>query len=158
MKNKKAGEKYLSFWLYFNWIVIALALVIAIVVIYSVNLNSDTVHSEILSLKVSSCIKSINNPEIVFSKDFDLFKECEIEKEILEKNYYLEISIKNNKDKEKFPVISYGVADFKLRCMLKESGSKLSDLLGCSQKQEYLDYNGGVLVAEIFAASENENE
>ncbi|MBR9705548.1 hypothetical protein GOV14_00795, partial [Candidatus Pacearchaeota archaeon] len=129
MMNKKAGEKYLFFWMFLNWILIGSAVVLVVIMFYLVDLNTREVETRILAVKTLDCL--VDNGylvEDVFLDDFDFFSFCNIEKNVFDTRYYVRFKIfKNNEGVENF---EWGVKNVRILCGLRTK-SELRDDPGC---------------------------
>ncbi|MEK6820660.1 MAG: hypothetical protein AABX71_03030 [Nanoarchaeota archaeon] len=85
MHSKTAGERILSIWMFIIWIIIFLGITSAVLAIYSVRVNVKRVEAGILSDKIIDCISENGYLREDFSYDFDVFSECRINKDVIER-------------------------------------------------------------------------
>lgn len=131
LSGKKAAEKYLSIWWFFTITIIAIGIISAVVVNSLSDINTKSFESDILANKVISCL--ISGGELnshLTARDFDIFKECSLSKEIIDasQKYYLLVEVYNfsscqTKESctEKVLSLSYGVSSFEAQCAATEA-------------------------------------
>lgn len=95
MHSKKAGERILSIWMFIVWGIIFLGITSAVLAIYSVRVDVKGVEAGILSDKIIGCISENGYLRQDFSYGFDIFSECGIDKEVIERagNYNILIEV-----------------------------------------------------------------
>jgi len=83
LKNKKAGEKYLSIWMFVIWVMIGVAIVLGVFTFYSVQGDVRMEEAEILNLKLINClIDSGELDEIFLNPNTDVAEKCKINKDL----------------------------------------------------------------------------
>lgn len=94
LKNKKAGEKLLTIWWFIVLGVIGGGIGIGIMIYFSATVNTNGVESGILGERIINCISENgylkNN---VLSSDFDIFKECSIDRKLFQRGSYLYFNV-----------------------------------------------------------------
>lgn len=145
LNNKKAGERYLSPWMILIWIIVGVAIVISVLIFYSVKLDVREKESEILIVRIADCL--VEDGYLRNLDAFDVFADCNIEKSVIENgNYYLKVSFSDNQED-----ILAGVKNFETLCGLENSEG--DDFPRCSKKRIYALKDGEKLEIEILAAS-----
>ena len=77
IKNKKAGERILSIYLFIIYIVVAIGIVSGVLLVYGSKLDIREIEAEVLNDKVIDCLTEQGNLEQeVFEQDFDLLSFC----------------------------------------------------------------------------------
>ncbi len=131
LRNKKADDRYLVFWLIFNFMIIVVALYIVVGVFYSTQFDVRKREARILSLTIVDCLKEKNN---ILDDDFDIFKECEISKEVIENgNYYFNVSFSDDGERLREDILA-GVGTFEIYCELKKTAEG-DDFPECFEKE-----------------------
>lgn len=162
-KYKKAGEKYLSIWWFFVLIIISVGIVAGVAIFNLSDRSTKELESDILISKVVDCLVDygyIN--EDFLSENFDIFKNCYINKEIIEdRQHYLSVEVYNFEDFSKGEygnIINpsprvFGVADFKNQCKIRKV-IKAESYPECSEKYVYvLGKDDKKLVLHVAAGS-----
>lgn len=102
IRDKKAsGDQLISLWLFLILGMVVGGITIAMMIFYSSPFDTRLIESEFLFNELSSCISDNGNlKEEVLKKDFNVYSECNINKEVFKRgnnddeiNYYLEMSI-----------------------------------------------------------------
>ena len=166
--NKKGGEKYLSVWWFFVLVIIAVGIVVGVSMFNVADISTKEIESDILVSRIADCI--IDNGYIngeFLSGNFDVFDECYLNKEIIDKeegNYYLGLEVYDfdncevnegefecKNPKEKPEPLSFGVAAFKTQCGIQEEQRYYPS---CSEEYIYvLNKQGEKLLLHISAGS-----
>jgi len=118
IKNKKGGDKLLSLWWFFILGVIGGFIVLGVVIYYSADTNVNPIEASILSDKLVGClIQEGNLNSNVFNPDFDLFKECNLDRKMfgIGSFLYFNISIYDSDNKLIRELIN-GSGTFELDC------------------------------------------
>lgn len=115
MLNKK-GEKLMSIWWIACIVFVTLVVVISIVLNYTSEMDSRKIRAELLSDRIFGCIVEERGfiLEEFFTENFDIFYECNLEKELFAENsgIFFEIEVIGEKNKN----ISEGNLGFKVQC------------------------------------------
>jgi len=116
--NKRGDDRYISFWLFLNMILIVGAIVLSVYIFYSAKIDVRKDEADLIGVKLLDCvIDSGKFNEEFLKEDFNIFEKCQINKDvILNRDYYFNISIYKNKELVKENVT--GVRDFELQCQL----------------------------------------
>src|SRR3989344_4727886 len=100
--NDKKAEKYLSPWLFLIFAIIGTGIIIGVIIFYSKAVDVRAEEAYFLTTRISDCI--IDNGYLknsFFDADFDIFKECSLNHNILDKSgyFYFDISIYDESEK-----------------------------------------------------------
>jgi len=166
-KNKKAGEKYLSIWWIFVLIIITVAIVAGVSINRLKDVNTKAIEADILVNRVADCLIQQGYIKQEFlNENFDIFKECLIDKETItnSEKYYLNIAVYNYNsckiEAEKLncqnPEIKYefGVLDFENQC-----GMEGTNYPKCSEKYIYtLNKSESKFILKIKAGSNKQGK
>lgn len=148
LNGKKAGEKVLSIWWFFILALIGVSVVASVVVYYSADVDVKEIEAGILADKVADCIVQngyLDNEFIDAGKDFDIFKNCDIDENVIksDNNFYIGIfaydfascsesgECTKNIDKLDF---SAGASTIPEDCKIKEEVRKAEHFPRCSEK------------------------
>ena len=106
--NKKAGERIISIWMFLVWIIVLAGIVGIIWMFYSAEVNVRGIEAEILSGRIVDCISENGYLVENFDDNFDIFSECNINKDIIEnkENYHISIGVYSLDDKKLYEVIA----------------------------------------------------
>lgn len=171
MANKKAGEKYLSIWWFFVLIVIFAAVAAGVIMNNFINADIKETDANFLAEKIVLCM--VDNSyvnEKVFLNDFDVFKECNLNENIIRKSYFFKIeafSFEKCQAKE-FKIdckdnlltgSNYQIGDsgFLTQCKIKKL-SYAKNYPSCSEKYHYAlrkDSNKKIIL-HVIAGSNNQ--
>lgn len=147
--NKKAAERYMSPWLFLVWALIFVAIVAGVLIFYSAEGDVREIESEILAVRIVDCVvDSSYLNENFLSEDFDIFKECFLNKEILDdsREFYFNVSVTGEKISKE---ITAGEKDFEIQCELE--GRYFAK---CSRRKVYiLNKENEKLNVEVLAGS-----
>jgi len=148
--NKKAQEEWLTPWMFVVWLVIGIAIVIAVSVFYLSFIDSRDYEAKILGDKIISCISDSGkiNPE--FFQEFDVYSRCGLEKEIFSSKglFYFKVSIYDVNDKNYAKSISGGNLDFEVNCGL--TGDSMPK---CQENKVLVSYEGRPYILEVLTGS-----
>ncbi|MBU1136400.1 MAG: hypothetical protein KJ559_02735 [Nanoarchaeota archaeon] len=170
IKGKRGGEKYLSIWWFFVLVIITGGIVSAVVAFNIADINVKEIESNILILRVVDCVIEQGYINSEFLKpDFDLFKQCNLNKEIIDKSEKLALSysifdlknckLQNNVLECNNALVEekFGVSDFETQCKLKKKIIGAKHYPDCSEKFVYvLGENKEKLILHVFAGSNQE--
>lgn len=118
-KNKRADDRYLVFWLIFNFVLIVVALYIVVGVFYSTQFDVRQREARILGLRIEDCLEETDSNFL--NQDFNIFKECGLSEEIIKNgDYYSKISFSKNGEKLREEIV-VGVGKFEIYCELGET-------------------------------------
>lgn len=116
-KDIRGEERFLSPWLFLVWALIGVAIVVGVLIFYSLKIDVRQTEAKILSTRLIDCL--VDNGYLKNLEGFDVFEECKIDKEIIwNGNYYFNISI--YKDGSLSKNITIGVKDFEIHCELRK--------------------------------------
>lgn len=133
-KNKKAGERYLSFWMFLIWIIIIIGIVWGVAMFYSVKIDVRNIESETLAVRIINCLGEDFDYSQTISKSFSIYDKCNFNEQVLNSAiYYFSINIGEN-GKNLYSIIG-GNEDFKVQCEYQELKSKTESTLAiCARK------------------------
>lgn len=155
IRNKRGGEKYLSPWNFVVWVFIAGVVVAGLSLFNSAQINVKQDEAKTLALRLVDClIKDGNlNPEFL-EKEFDIYKECSLNKAIMDKNiFYAKINFKNlETNSEIMEPIILGDKDLAVQCELKSTEEHFAL---CYKEKIYTLKDNGDLIITILTASNN---
>lgn len=148
IKNKKAEERFLSPWLFLVWALIGVAIVIGVLIFYSLKIDVRQTEAKILSTRLIDCL--VDNGYLKNLEGFDVFEECKIDKEIIwNGDYYFNVSV--YEDGILYKNITAGVKDFEIHCELrKESKGEFAD---CYKREVYALKDNKKVIIKILTAS-----
>ena len=146
-KGKKAGEKVLSIWWFFILALIGVTTVAAVVMYYSAEVDVKEIEAGILAGKVADCIVQqgyLNNEFIKAGINFDIFKNCNINENVIKSNnnFYIGISAydfdscKDNICASEIKKLSFsaGADTIPEDCKIKEEVKKAEYFPRCNEK------------------------
>jgi len=159
LKDKKAGEKYMSIWWFF-----VLAFIVGVIIFNSADIDIRKLEADILVTKVTDClIENGYMKQNFLEGNFDIFDKCKLDKKIITDSgkYYLNLEVykfedcevKDNKQECKNSLVSgkynFGVSVFEVQC--KPEGKNYPK---CSERYVYsLDNERNKKVLRIIAGS-----
>jgi len=148
-KNKKAEERFLSPWLFLVWALIGVAIVVGVLIFYSLKIDVRQTEAKILSTKLIDCL--VDNGYLKDLDGLDVFEECKIDKEIiLNGDYYFNISVYEGDELPK--IFSEGVKDFEIHCKLREE-SEGESFADCFEREVYAIKENKLVTIKILTAS-----
>ncbi len=162
IKNKKAGERVLSIYLFIIYIIVAIGIVSGVLLVYGSGLDVREAEAGILSDRVIDCLteQGVLN-ESVFDKNFNLLEFCNFDFSEEEYGVGIELSDFNSGEKLK-ENMDFGRNDFLEFCGLK--GDKIPK---CSEKEVYVlreeelskeqDFSEGLFVTDPDSVSTEQN-
>ncbi len=160
MKNKKGEEKLFSIWWFLVLLIVGAS--VSYMTVASSSISQDIRHLEagILYTQVENCIikDNILNTKI-FEEDFDFYSECDINKDVLNKNFYIGINLFFEEDLVNST--NFG-KNYKEECNFFLNGIEAPNYPRCILVDEKIFYfedgvkKGGVL--EIVAGSNNDGK
>jgi|SRR3989344_9116222 len=134
-KNKKADDRYLTFWMFANWIVIALAVIIGAVMVYSFQIDTRSAEAAILANRLSDCISENFNYSELSAKNFNIYDKCKLNMVVLNDYdlYYFKILIQDS-SKTSSALITGGDGTFAVLCESKVTETS-PNFPRCSSKE-----------------------
>lgn len=104
LHNKKAtsGDIYLSPWLFLNWTIVIVGIVIGVLIFYSARADVSNLEAKILNERIISCISTNFDYSKLTSPDFDIYDSCGFNKNLFEKKafYYFNITLTDSLGKD----------------------------------------------------------
>lgn len=89
INGKKADERYLSIWMFFNWFIIGGAIVLGVVIFLSAQTYSKEIETSFFYEKISDCLSKDFNLQEIKADNFDLEAKCGLNKKVIEGGNYL---------------------------------------------------------------------
>lgn len=126
MNKKGEGSKYLSIWWFLVLVFVGVSLFIGAWMYFGVGVNVKAVDSLALEESLADCLLndggflSFNFNSFVFeNKEFDVFKECDLNKNLffLETPFYFEVGITDEKGKE-IKILKEGDYSYRIDCVI----------------------------------------
>jgi len=159
MKNKKAtsGDIYVSPVLIVIWVIVAVSIAIGVIVFYNTQADTRLIEADALSTKILDCLGKDFNYLDITGNEFDLFKECNLNSNVLEKsdNYYIRLSL-NDIDSGKIVYDSFwGVGVISTQCEYQFKENKIEpNFAQCSKKSMLVaDESDRKYLLEVISAS-----
>lgn len=124
--NKKGGEKILSVWWFFSLAIIGAGIVVGVLMFYSGDIDVREIEADILAEKILNCINQQGYlHENFLHKDFDIFTECGLSKEVFDvqsSSFFFAVNVSDESGKAlRDEVTSLGQA-WRADCKLSMSG------------------------------------
>jgi hypothetical protein len=148
--NKKAS-KWMSPYLFFIFVFVAIFIVIGVVLFYSVKVDVRQEEAQFLTNKLIDCIK---NQESIPNEEFDYYTKCKLNEQIINNNNYY-IKIETTKEETTKKIFETGVKDYKIRCDLKKEDPDLEGDIPKCQETKIIIKNSEI---NLFVASNNLGE
>ncbi len=125
--DKKGGEKIFSVWWFFILAVVGLGIVAGVFIFYSADVDVREIESAALYDKIVDCISEQGFlKDDLLKEDFDIFKECKLNKNILNNgDFYVRIQELNKTENKIREDIVIGNTAFKIDCEIILSDDKL---------------------------------
>ncbi len=164
--NKKAGEKLFSIWWFFVLAVVGVGIVAGVYIFYSADVDVREAEAGILYEKIADCIieQGFLTDKFLYDKEnFDIYKGCDLNKKIIEGDYYIKIQAFDESNNEFISIIK-GNPSFSKDCDIILSNDKLKaeKYPKCIRKAEGVLYydNNEIKKAkiEILTASNQQGE
>ncbi|MBI2629391.1 hypothetical protein HYW74_04885 [Candidatus Pacearchaeota archaeon] len=151
----------LSVWWFAILVIVGSGVVLSTALFYSSYVDVKAIESEILANRIYDCINSYNFNNIHSLDDFDIFKECRINKDLFAEgsNYFIRFFIK---DKETGEIIigkehKFGNYALEKDCDIQKKVLANKHFPYCTNKiLEATTKDGKSILVEILAASNNE--
>lgn len=154
--NKKADEPILSIWNFVIWGIIGLGLVIVIINLNPINTDIRKIQADLLADRIGNCITDYKITEKFISDDFNLFKECNIDKKGFDNNkFYFNITTRKAGSNEVLrKEIVFGNPDFEIMCGIKRNADS-PNFAKCNIKEFFGIYNNEQIIIKVMAGSNN---
>ena len=101
MKGKKGGEKYLSMWWFVCLAIIAAGIIVGVLAMNVSDIDTKKLESSILISRVADCFVDNGKLQGVLAENFDIFRRCNLDKEIIGKKggkFYLRYEVYREED------------------------------------------------------------
>lgn len=145
IKGKKADEKIMSIWMFIIWFAVAFSIVASIAFVYKVEVDIRELQSSAVAERIAECIISKGNLRQDFSSEFDVFKNCNLNKE--SENLYFKISAKEI-------IVESGDKDIAMQCEIR-TFAEAKEFGKCVRKKIYVLKDGKETEVEIIIGSKN---
>lgn len=152
MLNKKADDRYLTWWNVLMWVITGAAILVLISFFYSVRIDVRENEATLLGSKIIDCMTDSGKYNQDFNSDnFNIFKECDLDRSTLWKgNYFFHVSV--FKGGELIKENMTGTFKYEKECALKQD-MKEGDYPGCFYKELTTSDGISQITIKIFAAS-----
>lgn len=137
LKTKKADSKLLSAWWFFIITIVATAVVVATLLFFSDKIDVRFEESDSLVNRVFNClIEEGRIREDFFDKDFDLFKSCNLNKNLIDSEfYYLKLELLDVSDSKNVrESLEFGNRAFLEDCKIGAAMKNADRYPRCSEK------------------------
>ncbi len=153
MKNRKGGEKLLSIWWFFVLAIVGVGISASVFIYHSADVDVREIETNILYGKIVNCvIKQGFLIEELIEEDFDIFRECQLNKESFGEGSYFYFNLKvfdnsSNLIKE----IEEGDFSFEKDCEIQEGeeGVIAKYYPKCIRKKEIVLYYKNNKIEEV---------
>lgn len=155
LKDKKAGERYLTPWLFLVWVIIGVGIVVGVIMFFSATIDIRAEEADILAVRIADCLIDTGYIREDFFNNFDIFTECNLNKEIVESRelYFIGIRIYENDEELENLRQEKGVLSWKELCEMQKE-EKQKNFPQCSEKTVYaLNKTDSEFVIKILTAS-----
>lgn len=127
--DKKAGERYLSPWLFLVWIIIGVGIVSGVLIFFSAQADVRAEEADILAVKITDCIVDNGYINENFFDNFDIFENCSLDEKIVDKSgyFYIDVAVYDSSSNKIIKEIEKGVRDFKMQCSYKTEEKNLAE-------------------------------
>jgi len=153
-KKSTSGDIYLSPWMFLNWIIIAVCLVIGALLFLSVQADARGVEAQALSGRLEGCLSQAYLDGKNLNENFNIYLECDINPKVMENdNYYFNISLSDSSNQVKYFLVK-GSGLFQTHCDYQK-GKYEKNFAQCSQRQiSVIDkLSGESYIVNIIASS-----
>ena len=110
LKNKYAGERLLTPWMVFIWVLIIVFIIIAVSMFYSAQADTRLVEADVLGFRILNCLSQ----DYYFEKsaeEINIYEKCAIKKEVIENgDYFIKVW------REDEVIVNLGNGDFGPLC------------------------------------------
>lgn len=156
LNNKKAGERYLTPWLFLVWAIIGVGIVIGVIIFFSATIDVRIEEADILTIRIIDCLVDNGYINEKFFNNFDIFTECNLDKEIIESGelYFIDIKIYDSIGNELTNLRQEkGILSWKELCEMQKE-KKQKNFPQCSEKTVYaLNKTNSEFIIKISTAS-----
>jgi len=155
IKGKKAGERYLTPWLFLVWVIIGVGIAAGIIIFYSAQADVRKEEADILAVRIIDCL--VDNGYFVENfNSFDIFENCNLDEKVIENGelYFIDIRVYNSNDEEIEELRQKkGVLSWENLCEMQKEKT-YAKFPQCSEEAAYaLNKTGSQLKIKIVAAS-----
>jgi hypothetical protein len=154
--NKFGGDKLLTIWWFIVLGIIGGGIGVGIMVYFSATVNTNGVEAGILGERIMSCIiENGHLKENIFNQDYDIFKECSLDKRLFGRGSYLYFNVSISGNGVNLANFTAGDYSFEKDCSISSS-SKISatNFAKCYEKTEtVLNGLGEVIKIHVLAGS-----
>ena len=153
----------LSVWWFAILVIVGAGVVLSTALFYSSYVDVKAIESEILANRVYNCINSYNMNDVNSLDDFDIFKECKINKDLFTEgsNYFIRFLIKDKETGEIIIGKEYKFGNYALEkdCEIQKNVLVNQHFPYCTNKIiEATTKDGKIILIDILTASNNEGD
>ena len=156
--NKKAEEKWLSFWNVLAWAVIAIILLIGVNFYNNTETDVRLEEAKVLNQKITDCLVQPDGTlSYNIDQNFNLYESCALKREIFETKpfFYAEITLTTT-DNQQITSLSYGSNQLGFDCQIKTEDKNLAV---CYNEEIFVyDQNNNPQILKIKTASNNQGK
>ena len=160
-KSREGGEKIFAIWEISVFAIIGLGIVIGVVILYFADVDVREIESSVLYNKVADCVvKQGYVIDRIFNDDFDIFKECEINKETINSgDFYFKVELLDEGWKNLTKEIRRGSMNFDADCKVAKK-VKAEKYPKCTEKKEDVVYykNNEEKIATLYILTASNQE
>ncbi|MEK6885734.1 MAG: hypothetical protein AABX17_02100 [Nanoarchaeota archaeon] len=126
IKNKQAGERYLSIWMFINWIIIGGCIVLGALIFLDVLADARLAESQILTDRLGDCLSKDFTLEKFNSDEFDIYSRCGLNRATIEDSnfYYINVTLQETESGKAIKQILGGKGTFEVMCNYQFSNQK----------------------------------
>jgi len=160
INTKKAGERYLSIWMFINWFIILLAVVVGVVMFYSVKLDIRNIEANIMAERLSNCMSKNFDYTLISSPEFNIYEFCKLDKETIDSAaYYFNVSIRDSNTNTAYDITG-GNRDFEVYCRYQAlKGKAETNLAQCAERTLMIqDTKTRIVYSTSILAASNQKE
>lgn len=135
LKNKKAGERYLSIFMIVMWFIIAIVIVIGVLFFNSIKIDTRVIEANTLSERLFRCMQNNFDYEQIKAPNFSIYKLCNLNKNIVDgAMYFFNATILDSNGKT-FSITG-GNQDYSVQCGYQYLNGKAEpNFAQCTNKQ-----------------------
>ena len=137
--NKK-GSKYLSPWMFFIWVIIAIPIVIGVLMFNSSQGDIRSIDSDFLATRILDCLIDGFDYDEISNEEFDVYEKCDLNKDVLDEsgNYYYSVYLLSDSGAEE--LFFGGESAWGVYCRAQEGVESIEgeNLPRCTKKKAYV--------------------
>ncbi len=156
MRDKKAGERYLTPWLFLVWAIIGVGIVAGVLMFFSATVDVRAEEADILAVRIADCLADNGYLNEKFFNNFDIFTECNLNKKLIESGelYFIDVRIYDiNGTELKYLRQEKGVLSWQELCRMQKQKNQ-ENFPQCSERTIYaMNKTSSEFMIKILAAS-----